>query len=192
MTYQNDFLNARIVAFKKQLDFLHKNFHHLEEADFDRKSKPESWTAIQHLSHINAVNFFYLKQIQIPGNAPSKTKDRAISKTFLGQLMIEGLALKKDGAPKYKLPAPKIFRPLNIQHPETALKVRVVFQDLLDDIQQILKIAEAAKTLDVNKIKLATALGKWPKLNLLEALYLMEIHTQRHLIAAEKATKLIV
>lgn len=189
--YQNDFLQARIAAFKKQLDFIHLQFYHLEEADFERKSKPESWSAIQHLSHLNAVNFFYLKQLQVLLNAPSKTKDLLVSQTLLGKLMHAGLALKDDGSPKFKLPAPKIFQPLDIQNPQTALKVRVVFQDLLDDLQQLLNIANSAQTQDANKIKLATAIGKWPKLNLLDALYLIEIHNQRHLLAAEKAVKFI-
>lgn len=189
---QGNFLEARIAGFLEIRNQLERTFYYLEEADFQRKAQPKGWTVLQHLAHCNAVNFIYLKQLQQLPESHHKGNNQTVKHTLLGKWMFKALAMHPDGTPQMKLPAPKKLQPLSVQNPKTVLKERVILADFIADLQQFEKIAAAARNWDGQKIKLATALGKWPKINLLDALLVAELHTRRHLLAAERALKITV
>jgi hypothetical protein len=179
--------HATFIAQRKEqlLDIrnlLGKHFYFADETLMQLSPGPKQWRIVEHLAHINLANYHYLDQLPKAFNSKSTSHANAqIKRTTLGRLLIWGMGTNKFGKAKFKLPAPKKFIPISVLHPESKLKDRAVFEDFLTSLDLVENLLEGMPEKQFKALKLETAIGKWPKLNLYDTLLIMEIHTLRHL-----------
>jgi hypothetical protein len=175
-----------IAERKKQIgeirNLLTKHFYFADETLMQLSPGANQWCIAEHLAHINLANYHYLNQLpETRATQQSINQNIVVKHTLLGRLLIWGMGTDEKGKPKLKLPAPKSLIPVTVLHPETKLNNRAVFEDFLASLDLIEKTIERLSGTAFIKIKFRTAIANLPKINLYDALLVMEIHTKRHL-----------
>ncbi|MCH8554234.1 MAG: DinB family protein [Schleiferiaceae bacterium] len=171
-----------ISTIKKELE---KNFYFQEEEALSQRPDETSWSVVEHIAHLNLVNYHYVKQLENIDfeGLPSAT---SATSSWFGAFFAKLMRPKADGKPLFKMRAPKALLPVSVVHPEAKILPRVAFQDLMRDLSALEAIAAQAQVKNVTKIKLQTAIGSWPKVNLVDAFEIVLAHMQRHLAVMKK------
>lgn len=153
------------------------------------KPKPNSWSIVECLQHLNLAERYYIRNIQHKVDAlgllQTQPNDQPLKSDFVGKMMHYAV----DPQVKIKVPAPGIIRPRQAQDLRPA-EVMGQFIDLQNLLHTLLN---KAVYLDWNTEKVTTLFGNWLKLRLGDVLLMLVAHTERHInqamrVKAEMAT----
>ena len=151
---------------------------------FSKQPSAESWSAKQCIAHLNIYGDYYLPAIS---NAIGKYRahDNGMKETFtpgvLGNYFTKIMSPDKDGMPLKKMKAFKNYIASNKEESDE------VISTFIDQQEKLLSLLEAAKDINLNKIKIPISLNRFIKLKLGDVFMFLVAHNQRHALQAERA-----
>lgn len=155
-------------------------FQDLSEEDLVWKPTPDKWSIAECLKHIIIANSTYLKDIEKRlQKAEVKTIEYPISFSITGRLFLYAV----DPKYKWKVPAPKLFKPVNENKVENGTETVKEFLKLQEEI---IGISLKACAYDHQHVNTYSPLSKLLKFNVGEQLYIMMRHTKRHINQAKR------
>ncbi len=158
-------------------------FQNLNEEDLVWKPAPDKWSIAECLQHIIIANSTYIKDIEKRlQKAEVKTIEYPISFSITGKLFLYAV----DPKYKWKVPAPKIFKPYKENKIESG---KETVKEFLKLQEEIMSIARTACAYDHQHINTYSPLSKLLKFNVGEQLYIMMRHTKRHINQAKRVKK---
>ena len=152
-----------------------EEFQNLSEEQLTWKPQPDKWSIAECLKHIIIANTIYNKDINKRLlKAEVKTIEYPIKFSLTGKLFLYAVD------PKYtwKVPAPKIFKPIK---ENGVLNGTETVKSFLELQEEIIKTAKKGCAYDHQHVHTYSPLSKLLKFNVGEQLYIMMRHTKRHI-----------
>lgn len=141
-----------------------------------------NWSVVQVLEHLNSYNRYYLPQINktMKGNAKySSTFKPGILGDYFTKLM-NPIAYGKKQKP---MKAPK-------DHcPSSDLEAEKVLNEFIKGQQQLCKLLEQAKEVNIGKLKTPISISPFIKLKLGDTFRFLIAHQQRHFVQIDNTLK---
>lgn len=160
-----------------------KTFGSLTIEQINWKPNPKSWSIAQCFEHLIVTNNLYFPNIQkvVDGNH----RNNFFSKIPFGVDLI-GALMKNSLKPEQsrKMKTFKIFEPAKSDIPTT------IFDDFVENNQQLIAMIEAVKDLDTDKIKIAEPLSVALNLRLNDAFEILVLHEKRHFQQAQRVLEM--
>lgn len=157
-------------------------FTGLSEEALNFKQNELSWSVLECLEHLNLYGRFYLPEIaKRVKNAESKRKE-LFKSGWLGNYFANSML------PKEKLNKMKTFK--NMNPINSRLNKDKVIGEFIQQQEEMLRLLNEARKIDLNKTKTNISISKWIKLKLGDTFRFVIFHNQRHLVQAEKVLKI--
>lgn len=161
-------------------DFAKVEFIDLSEEELLWKPSPKSWSIAECLQHILIANNLYLKDINKKiEKAEVRTIEHPIHLSWMGRIFL----LFVDPRYKWKIKAPKIFKPINEHKVTDGGQVLKEYLKLQEDI---IATAHKAAGYDHANTYTKSPLSRFLRFNIGEQFYIMMRHEKRHLNQAER------
>ena len=143
------------------------------DVELNWKASAEKWSILENLEHLNRYGNFYLPEIQnrIKG---SRTKP---SSEFKSGLL--GNYFAKSMLPKEKLNKMKTFDKMN---PINSQLDKSTIDRFLSQQRTILDLLDAARQINLTKVKASISISKFIKLRLGDTFRVVVYHNYRHMV----------
>ncbi|WP_420582858.1 DinB family protein [Reichenbachiella sp.] len=154
-------------------------FSSLSKSDLLSKPSPEKWCVLECIEHLNIADAHYIAQFdnKLTNAAPSDRSD--FKPGWMGNYFVKMIKPKDDGTIPSPMKTMRKFVPeINVQH-DTLSK-------FIEDQDYLIDALEKSKTLDLNKIKITSAIGSIVTFKLGDAFRFLIGHNQRHIIQAQQ------
>lgn len=179
--YKSELLNE----WQSLRDSIDTTFYYLEEEDFSRKeAKAKAWNLKEVLYHINLLNRHFLDQIEAK-EPKAKDQVKKIRTSFYARSLMKTMPYESEGQSKRKYRSPKKVDPVLKQKQGYAIVSKVVFADLLDDLESIKSYIENLGNNGLLGLKVK-ALIPFFSVYGHEALGIMIRHERRHIAQAKR------
>lgn len=157
-------------------------FGNLSGEQINWKPNPEVWSVGQCFEHLIVTNELYFPNIQ---NAiGGKHRNNFFSKIPFSTGLIAFL-MKNSLNPKQK----RKMKTFKMFEPAASDISKTIIEDFIENQRKLISMLEAARHLDVRKIKIAEPLSPALNLRLDDAFEILLMHEQRHFLQAERITK---
>ncbi|HET8861324.1 DinB family protein [Marivirga sp.] len=164
-----------IKELKKVEETILNSFQNLSEEELLWKSGPSEWSIADCLKHIIIANTQYNEDIKKRlEKAEVKTIEYPIRFSLTGKLFL----LAVDPKYKWKVPAPKIFKPINENRVSNG---KQTVQEFLNLQEELIKTAQKACSYNHSNVNTYSPISKLLRFNVGEQLYIMMRHTKRHI-----------
>ena len=153
-------------------------FASLAPAQLTWKPRKNKWSVLECFHHIMVVNELYLPRIKEAMKRGALTHAEAITPfkpSLFGKWFINSMRPEA----RLKVKTFKIFKP------QRAIDDLGLLPKFLDQQRLLLKIIKHADGCDLNKVKLASPASRLVRFSIGEALTLLVVHEQRHLLQAQ-------
>jgi hypothetical protein len=168
-----------LASFVEQFEAVKRDARNLfagvTEAQFNWRPEPGRWSMGDCVAHLNVSASIFVPKINtMIAEAQSKgyRSQGPYKHTWLGHL----LASTIDPPPRFRVKAPKVFRPPLTVHP-----LDQTTADLLRNQDAFIDCARRANGLDLGAVRTTSPVTSLIKLTLEEALQLQAGHERRHL-----------
>jgi hypothetical protein len=148
------------------------------EKALNYKARPESWSALECLEHLNLYGIFYLPEIAKHINETPYPKETDFKSGILGNYFANSLL------PKEKLNKMSTFKSMN---PLNSKLDSSVLDNFLDQQIQMLELLDKARYVSLNKTKTGISISRFIKLKLGDTFRVVIYHNQRHIEQAKRA-----
>lgn len=186
MTNVEVFKEDLLKAWQELRNTIDDVFYYVEDEDFQKRLEESSWSVKEVLYHINMVNRHYLDQMKFESNSP---KSKNLLKTsFFGRMLMKSMPKAQNGRSGRKYKTQSKVDPRQRQKAGYAVVSKVVFADLLSDLDEIKGHIEALPENGLHHRKLKS-LAPIFKVYGHEALELLVYHSFRHIYQAESILK---
>jgi len=153
----------------------------LSEEVLTFKPSEKAWSILECVEHINIANKHYHDQIEAKLQDQQTTPKENYSGGALGNYFTKMMKPKEDNTIPGKMKTMSKFYPvLNLQ----SNNQNSVIDAFLKDQQRLLGLLEKARSANLAKIKIKSALGGWLMFKLGDAFRFMTAHSQRHVLQA--------
>ena len=160
----------------------------LDEATLSKRPQPNKWNALECVEHLVQFNLVYMgnMEVALEGKTPPKTSDTWRS-GWLGNMMYKRMLPREDGT----IPSPiKTFKSLEPRNaPESVSMAGLA--TLTAQIENLKTQIEDSRELNLEKIKVNSAIGPILKFRLGDVFLIVTAHLARHLLQAKRAAGLI-
>jgi hypothetical protein len=180
----------KIKSEKLISDLLYMTRSHIEmvekwkeysDEQLNHKPRKESWSALECLEHLNLYGDFYIPEITMRISTGKDLPEDIFRSGWLGNYFA------KTMMPGEKLNKMKTFKDKN---PEgSRLDIRTLNR-FLNQQEEMLKLLEKARAINLNKIRTSVSISKFIKLKLGDTFRIIIYHNYRHIIQGEKALKI--
>lgn len=171
-------LNDVIKDLKEIEETTIKEFANLTEEELVWKSSPDKWSIAECMQHIIIANSIYIEDINKRlQKAEVKTIEYPIRFSITGRFFLFAV----DPKYKWKVPAPKIFKPIQ---ENKVVNGRNTIRDFLKLQEETMSTAQKATAYDHTFVRTYSPLSKLIRFNVGEQMYIMMRHTQRHISQA--------
>lgn len=181
MKIDNDTLIDDLLRRTEQSTEIVKQFQRLSIDQLCFKNENQ-WSILECLEHLNLYGDFYLveieKQIMASRNRPSSNNFRS---GLLGNYFANLMEVKEGKITKMKSPKDKNPTSMN-------LTVTTISR-FLKQQEQLSKLLNSCRTIDLTKTKSAISLTRLIKLRLGDTLRFYTYHIERHVFQAERICK---
>ncbi|UXP32716.1 DinB family protein [Reichenbachiella agarivorans] len=154
----------------------------LDEEILTMKADAKRWSILECIEHLNIADAHYLMQFDKKLRIATPSQNMACDSTYLGKLFINKIKPRADGSIPSPMKTMRKFDPDVTVHKDTISK-------FLEDQQELLKYLDMCQRLDLQKIKIPSALGAIITFRLGDALQFLIGHNQRHIIQAKNVLK---
>ncbi len=155
-----------------------EEFNNLTGKALNFKQDELSWSALECLEHLNLYGRFYLPEIAKRIKSADPKNQELFKSGWLGNYFANSML------PKEKLNKMKTFKNMNPLN--SRLNKDQVIHEFLQQQEEMLRLLNEARRIDLNKTKTNISISKWIKLKLGDTFRFVIFHNQRHLIQAEK------
>ena len=143
------------------------------------KSKPERWSILECIEHLNRYGDFYLPEIDRRLlNARSVAAGAVFSSGILGNYFAKSML------PREQLNKMNTFQSMNPSGSDLDRSVLVKF---LKQQQRMIELLRRARQVDLTRTKTSISISNWIKLRLGDTFRVVIYHNQRHIVQAQKA-----
>ncbi len=163
------------------LDFVKKELVNLNKDQLFYKNSPHEWSILECLKHINLANRHYVETMEQKIEQAITNGSQPVShyvNGWIGKKSIKAMTPTPKKEIKSKMKTLKRFRP-QLQHKSDKDTVFEEFFDLTDRLKSQI---QQAKLVNVNEVRIVSALGPLLKFKLGDALGFVIGHTQRHIL----------
>lgn len=146
--------------------------------ELNRRSRPDSWSALECIEHLNLYGVFYIPAMQSAMERAAASTQTEFSCGWLGNYFAESMK------PKAQLNKMKTFKdknPINSQ-----LSSSVVLTNFVEQQQQLLALLDQAQHRNL-MVRVPTTLSSLVRLRLGDALRFVTYHNDRHMAQAQRA-----
>ena len=151
--------------------------------ELNRKPSPESWSANECFHHLNLTFQSYLPSIHKGIHQFNGQPSSQYTSGFFGDRMIRAMAPSKGTIPDRK--KTKTFKKVNPEHQLTFIETPIdTFLVYLSEFNSVIR---QLTDLNLEKVKVKSLVGNIIKFKLGDALQIVHVHNQRHLIQAKNA-----
>lgn len=161
-----------------------KSFYFMESDQLQRRPAEGKWSIIEIFAHINIFQSYYLQQIEMALNKAPEVNHDDLKITWLGSQFIKSMK-PVDGVRKMKVKTFRKSDPLYRAKQGIVLNDRIVFQDFINDIEELEEIIIKAYDRDISSVKVPTFIP-FIKINIAEAIGFSLAHTERHIVQAKE------
>ncbi len=147
------------------------------DAELNKRLTNESWSVLECLEHLNLYGNFYLPEIK---NRMEKTTTKTVKEFKSGWL---GNYFAQSMLPKEKLNKMKAFKSMDPIYSSLSKNTVMLF---IDQQKQLLDLLNAAKTVNLNKVKTSISITTLIKLKLGDTFRFLIYHNKRHVVQAKK------
>lgn len=183
MQFENKQLIQNLTLRTEQNILAAQLFNTMSLDELNYKAKPDQWSILECLEHLNLYGAYYLPEIektlqQGHSNLSSKTFKSGVLGNYFANMMLPGEngKTKKMKSPKDKVPSASNLGPTTIQR-------------FLKQQELLKKLLQLAETKDLTKLKTPISISKWIKLRLGDTFRFVIYHNQRHI---DQANKIVV
>jgi len=150
------------------------------------KPTTDTWSILECIAHINIANKHYHDQIELKLRDQQTTPKENFSGGALGNYFTKMMKPKEDNTIPGKMKTMRKFYPvISLQ----SNNQNTVIDAFLKDQHKLLGFLEKARSVNLAKIKIKSALGGWLMFKLGDALRFMIAHTERHILQATNVLK---
>lgn len=161
---------------EQQLQLAISTFQNLHEDVLQKQSISGGWSIAQCFWHINSYGYYYLPAIEkslIKTPNPSPLFTSSWLGAYFTKMMKPGVGMKKMKAFKSHTP-PGL--------PSGASEVA----EFIRQQEQLLKLIDRARQIDLNRARVAISISRWIKLRLGDVFQFFIMHQHRHIEQALK------
>lgn len=185
MTKRSEFLHDLRNKTREIRNDVQKNFYFLEIEDLRRRPAKGKWSIVEVFAHINLTQGYYIKNIKRGLEEADEVNHDAVKLSWLGKKLIEGME-PKDGVIRWKVKTFKKIDPVYRKEKKgIALDEKVIFQDFIDDMEELEDLMIASYDLDISSVKVPTFFP-FLKINVADALAFDIAHIERHILQARR------
>lgn len=159
-----------------------ETFKGLSNEALNFKQDALSWSALECLEHLNLYGRFYLPEIGKRVKNADKKSWEVFKSGWLGNYFANSML------PKEKLNKMKTFKNMNPLN--SRLDKDKVILEFMQQQEEMLRLLNEARKIDLNKTKTNISISKWIKLKLGDTFRFVIFHNQRHLVQAEKVLRI--
>lgn len=156
----------------------------LPHAELIQKPSADEWSVLECIEHLNIADVHYISQFEQKLGAAPKSEETTFKPGWLGSYFVKSIKPKTDGTIPSPMKTLKKFVPEIDVHHDTLSK-------FIEDQNEILAALETSKALDLNKIKITSAIGAIVTFKLGDAFRFLIGHNQRHILQAKRALERI-
>ncbi len=147
------------------------------------RPSPNRWSVLECLEHLNIADAHYLYQFsqKLPKAIPN---DQAVQfrPGWLGSYFVKMIKPKPDGTIPSPMKTISKFVPMVTTHKDT-------MERFLADQRSLLNVLDQCAVLDLNKVKITSAIGPIVTFKLGDALRFLIGHNQRHILQAQNVLR---
>lgn len=147
------------------------------DTELNKRLTNESWSILECLEHLNLYGNFYLPEIK---NRIERSNTKATTEFKSGWL---GNYFAQSMLPKENLNKMKAFKSMNPIHSSLSKNTITVF---IDQQKQLLDLLNAARLVNLNKVKTSISITTLIKLKLGDTFRFLIYHNKRHIVQAQK------
>lgn len=152
-------------------------FKQLPTHELNKRLKPDGWSVLECIEHLNRYGMFYLPAIE-----KSLEKAKIGSSTNFHSGVLGGY-FAKSMMPKEKLNKMKTFKEMNPIHSELD---RAVLQTFVHQQEKMLTLLQAARKVNLTKTKTPISITKWIQFRLGDTFHFVINHNWRHIEQAKR------
>lgn len=175
MKIQTEVLVTDLMNRIKQLIVEAEALKEKSEEQLNHKQHAESWSVLECLEHLNLYGRFYLPEIEKYIKLRKGKSDPVFKSGWLGNYFANSML------PKEKLNKMKTFKNMN---PLNSKLDKKVIDEFISQQQQMLRLLEESRKVNLNKTRTAISISKLIKLKLGDTFRFVIYHNQRHMVQA--------
>ncbi len=176
----------QIQAYQTRVEQIKKHvldsFYYLEAEALRYKPAPDKWSISEVMEHINLVNHFYIKSLSKAVHAATDGEEAVLRYTWFGKKFARTMAPRK-GEVTNKMPTFRKINPVARAKQGYAVVEKVVFQNFMDDLDQLSELLKQAREKKVNRARIKT-FAPLLRLSFGDGVEVLLNHTDRHLVQA--------
>ena len=177
----NELIDQLIVDTNKIIKQVESEILPLSEEAITYKPADNIWSILECIAHINIANKHYHDQIELKLQNNKTTPKELYTGGALGNYFTKMMKPKQDHTIPGKMKTIGKFDPvISLQ----ADHHHAVLDAFLKDQQRLLVLLERARSVNLAKIKVKSALGGWLMFKLGDAFRFMIAHSERHVLQA--------
>jgi hypothetical protein len=181
------YLDGVINDLEKAIIQVTRLTENLDEKTLNLPETEGKWSMLQCIEHITLATAIYVKNFseKLDGQQLPVAKD-----SYKGHW--KGRMFAKMNAPKPEGEIPMKLKTFKFLEPKSQLHSQSVLAEFEQVHAQMIDLVEKCRGVNIDRIKVPTALGPMVKLRLGEALRFIVAHTQRHLVQLERIKATII
>jgi len=168
-------LQKRVSAARLRVQ---QDFYYLESEQLRYRPNPKSWNIIEVFEHINLTNEFYTKQLSLKVENKGNKKDR-LKRGWFGKFFANSLKPGNEVI-GFKMKTFNKVNPTKRRKKGIAITEHIVFQDLIDSMEQLDNLLEKAKGKNLSSVKVQS-LSPLIKFDIYNAFDVVVSHMERHI-----------
>lgn len=147
--------------------------------DTDLNFKINGWSINECIEHLNTADDHYLDLFEKRLKSASEIEPEYEFKSgMMGNYFTKSMKPKSDGTIPSKMKTLSKFEP-------KSERISICIEVFLKDQYKTLEILEKSRTVDLNRLKIHSAIGKIINFKMGDALRFVIAHNQRHILQAE-------
>ncbi|MEP4095590.1 DinB family protein [Reichenbachiella sp.] len=173
-----DLLNS-LIRDTQQVKDEAKAFESLSKEELNYKPTQEQWSVLECIEHLNIADAHYIGQFDKKLEDAITSDNPKFKPGWIGNYFVKMIKPREDGTIPSPMKTMRKFIPeVNVQY-DTLGK-------FIEDQEKLIDALEKSKALDLNKIKITSAIGPIVTFKLGDAFRFLIGHNQRHIIQAQR------
>lgn len=156
-----------------------QRYRELDPIQLNHKTHSASWSKLECLEHLNLYGDFYLPEMERNILSSPRIKVDFFKSGIIGNYFAKLMLPKPNGELK------KMKSPVDKQPTSSQLSITTIDR-FLKQQEQLLRLLELAKQVDLTKTKTAISISKMVRLRLGDTFRFYVYHIERHVIQAER------
>ncbi|MEO9964632.1 MAG: DinB family protein [Reichenbachiella sp.] len=168
-----------LIADTEQVKSEAESFVMLTQEELKYKPDPDGWCVLECIEHLNIADAHYISQFEKKFSTAPHSDNPNFKPGWIGSYFVRMIKPKEDGTIPSPMKTLKKFVPeVNVQY-DTLAK-------FIEDQDLIIEMLNISKKLDLNKVKITSAIGPIVTFKLGDAFRFLIGHNQRHIIQAQR------